>query len=60
MTLMTAHKILIAAAIVFFLGYAIWELRNAQAAGLWALARGGISVVVAVGFLIYFRTLGRS
>ena len=57
---MTAHKILIAAAIVFFLGYAIWELRNAQAAGLWALARGGISVVVAVGFLIYFRTLGRS
>ncbi|MBI3007871.1 MAG: hypothetical protein HYY53_06170 [candidate division NC10 bacterium] len=60
MTLMTAHKILIAAAILFFLGYAIWELRNAQAAGLWALARGGVSVVVAVGFLIYFRTLGRS
>ncbi|MBI3080366.1 MAG: hypothetical protein HYY89_03160 [candidate division NC10 bacterium] len=60
MTLMTAHKILIAAAILFFLGYAIWELRNAQAAGLWALARGGVSMVVAVGFLIYFRTLGRS
>lgn len=59
-TLMTAHKILIAAAILFFLGYAIWELRNAQAGGLWALARGGISVVVAVGFLIYFRSLGRT
>ena len=27
---MTAHKILIAAAILFFLGYAIWELRNAR------------------------------
>ena len=59
-TLMTAHKILIAAAIVFFLGYAVWELRNAQAAGLWALVRGGISVVVLVGFVIYFRSLGRS
>jgi len=57
---MTAHKILIAAAIVFFLGYAVWELRNAQAAGLWALVRGGISVVVSVGFVIYFRSLGRS
>lgn len=59
-TLMTAHKILIAAAILFFLGYAIWELRNAQAAGLWALARSGVSVVVSVGFGIYFRSLGRS
>lgn len=60
MTLMTAHKILIAAAIVFFLGYAIWELRNAQTGGAWALVRSGISGVVSVGFLIYFRSLGRS
>lgn len=57
---MTAHKILIAAATVFFLGYAIWELSNAQAAGLWALVRSGVSVVVSVGFAIYFRSLGRS
>jgi len=57
---MTAHKILIAAAIVFFLGYAIWELRNAQTGGAWALVRSGISGVVSVGFLIYFRSLGRS
>ena len=57
---MTAHKILIAAAILFFLGYAIWELRNAQAGDLWALVRSGVSVVVSVGFGIYFRSLGRS
>ena len=57
---MTAHKILIAAAILFFLGYAIWELRNAQAGGLWAFVRSGVSVVVSVGFGIYFRSLGRS
>lgn len=60
MTLMTAHKILIATAILFFLGYAIWELRNAQAGGLWALVRSGVSVVVSVGFGVYFRSLGRS
>lgn len=60
MTLMTAHKILIAAAIVFFFGYAVWEARHAQAGGPWALVRSGVAVVVAVGFVLYFRTLGRS
>lgn len=57
---MTAHRILIAVAIVFFLGYAIWELRTAQTGGTWALVRSGVSAVVSVAFLIYFRSLGRS
>ncbi|HEV8661717.1 MAG TPA: hypothetical protein VGT06_01045 [Candidatus Methylomirabilis sp.] len=60
MTLITAHKILIAVAIVFFFGYAVWEARNAQPGGLWALVRSGVAMVVAVAFVLYFRTLGRS
>lgn len=60
MTLMTAHRILIATAIVFFLGYAVWEGLHARAGGGWALVRGAIAILVAVGFGIYFRSLGRS
>lgn len=60
MTLMTAHRILIAAAIVFFFGYAVWEVRHAHGAGSWALVRSGVAVVVAVAFVLYFRSLGRS
>jgi len=59
-TLMTAHKILIASAIVFFLVFAVWELLNSRAGDAWALVRGGVSVGVAVGFLIYFRSLPRA
>ncbi len=60
MTLMTAHKILIAAAIVFFLGYAVWELRHVPAGGTWALVRGGVSLLVSLGFVLYFRSLGKT
>lgn len=60
MTLMAAHKILIAVAILFFFTYAIWELLNVDAGGPWALVRSGISVLVSVGFGVYFRSLGRS
>lgn len=60
MTLMTAHKILIGSAIVFFLVYAVWELFHSRADGVWALVRAGVSVGVAVGFLVYFRTLPRA
>jgi hypothetical protein len=59
-TLMTAHKILIGSAIVFFLVYAVWELLHSRAGDVWALVRAGVSVGVAVGFLIYFRTLPRA
>jgi len=58
MTLLTAHKILISTAIVFFLGFALWELRNYSDTGnLWATFRGALYLLVAVGFGVYLRTL---
>jgi hypothetical protein len=52
----TAHKILITTAIIFFLFYAIWEIRNyPHPGGGWALLRGMISGVVAVGLGLYLR-----
>lgn len=59
MTLMTAHRILIATAIVFFLVYAVWEVFHARATGSWALVRAGASFLVSVGFVLYFRSLGK-
>lgn len=60
MTLMTAHRILIGSAIGFFLVYALWEAFHARTAGPWALVRAGVSVLVALGFVLYFRSLGKS
>lgn len=60
MTLMTAHRILIGTAIVFFLVYAVWEVFHARAAGPWALVRAGASLLVSVGFALYFRSLGNA
>jgi hypothetical protein len=52
----TAHKILITTAIVFFLFYAIWEIRNyPDPGGMWALLRGIISGIAACGLGIYLR-----
>jgi hypothetical protein len=52
----TAHKILIATAIVFFLFYAIWEIRHySGAGGSAALLRGIISAVIACGLGLYLR-----
>ena len=60
MTLLTAHRILISAAIVFFFGFALWELRNYLGAGDgWALIRGLIYLVVSVGFGVYLKSLKR-
>jgi hypothetical protein len=40
MKLITAHRILIASAAIFFLFFALWELRNYSNGGaLWAAAR---------------------
>jgi len=51
-----AHTILITTAIVFFLFYAIWEIRNyPDPGGTWALVRGIISGVVAFGLGLYLR-----
>jgi hypothetical protein len=60
MRLITAHKILIASATVFFLFFALWELRNYSASGeTWAMGRSLLYLLVAVGFGIYFKNLRR-
>jgi hypothetical protein len=52
----TAHKILITAAILFFVFYAIWEIRHYPGGGGgWALVRGIISAAAAVGLALYLR-----
>jgi hypothetical protein len=56
----TAHKILIATAVVFFLFFAAWELRNyLQLSNGWAAARGILYFFVAVGFAVYLKSLKR-
>lgn len=58
MTLVTAHKILISTAVVFFFGFGLWELRNYLSGGdVWASARSLLYLVVSVGFGVYLRTL---
>jgi hypothetical protein len=56
---MTAHRILIAVAVVFFLIYAGWEASGISA-GRGSLLRAGLSGAGAVGLALYFRTLPRS
>lgn len=57
---MTAHRILIATAIVFFLFYALWELVHYSNTGNpWALVRSIVSGLASIGFTIYFRSLKR-
>ena len=58
MTLLTAHKILISTAVVFFFGFGLWELRGYFATeNPWALFRAGLYMLVAAGFGVYLRTL---
>jgi hypothetical protein len=60
MRLLTAHKILISTAAVFFFFFALWELRNYFDAGdAWAVFRAALYLVVAVGFGVYFKNLDR-
>jgi hypothetical protein len=58
MRLITAHKILISSAIVFFVFFALWELRN-HGHGSWAIGRAALYILVAIGFAIYFKNLKR-
>lgn len=56
MSITTAHKILITTAIVFFLLYAVWEVRNYPSpGGAWALLRGMMSAIAALGLGLYLR-----
>lgn len=58
MSLLTAHKILITTAAVFFFGFALWETRNYFDTGnVWASVRSVIYFVVSLGFGFYLRSL---
>ncbi|MBM3219331.1 MAG: hypothetical protein FJZ38_11760 [Candidatus Rokubacteria bacterium] len=59
MKLITAHRILIAAGIAFFLFYALLQARIyvVRDGGLGAMLQAGGAVAVAVGLTIYYRSL---
>jgi hypothetical protein len=60
-SVITAHKILISAAVLFFFGYALWELRQYVRFGeVGALLRSAGSLLGAVGFAVYLRSFVRS
>lgn len=60
MRLITAHRILIIAGIVFFLFYALVEARDYVRTGSSAaLAQAIVSPLIAVGFWLYFRSLAK-
>src|SRR5262245_63146678 len=56
-----AHKILITVAVLFFFGYAFWELRQYTRLGeMGALLRAVAALLGAVGFAVYLRAFVRS
>jgi hypothetical protein len=55
MSLLTAHKILIASAVALFVLYGGWELQNYANGDGSALLRSFLSVAAAVGLAIYLR-----
>ena len=60
MTLLTAHRILIGTAVVFFAFYASWEFKGARSSGAPAgYVRAGASLAAAGGLGLYFLTLRR-
>jgi hypothetical protein len=54
--LITAHRILIGAAIAFFVFYAVITLIHAPR---FALVQAVIAAAIAVGLVFYYRTLSR-
>lgn len=59
MRLLTAHKILIGSAVVFFVFFGFWELANDARGEGWAAWRGALYLIVALGFGVYLRNLKR-
>jgi hypothetical protein len=60
MRLITAHKILISSAVVFFIFFSLWELRNYSDTGdNWAVFRCLLYFLVALGFGIYLKNFKR-
>lgn len=61
MSIITAHKILITTAIIFFAFYAVWEIRTyPQPGGTGALFRSILSALAACGLGVYLRYFLRS
>lgn len=60
MKLITAHRILIGAGIAFFLFYAAFQLRVYLATrAVASVVQSIVSAAVAIGFVLYYRTLRR-
>ena len=59
MKLLTAHKILISSAVVFFVFFALWEYRNYARGDGWAVWRSCLYFIVALGFGVYLKNLKR-
>jgi len=58
--LLIAHRILISSAVIFFIFFALWELRNySDANDSWALFRSVLYFLVAIGFGVYLMNLKR-
>jgi hypothetical protein len=61
MTLLTAHRILIAAAVLLFAGYAARELAAYAGSGdPWTAAAAAASAVAAIALGIYWWTIPRA
>jgi hypothetical protein len=59
MKLLTAHKILISSAVVFFVFFGFWEFRNYANGDGWAAWRGCLYLIVALGFAVYLKNFKR-
>lgn len=60
MKLITAHRILIAAGIAFFVFYAIFQARlYARTGGTGAVVQAVVSLAIAAGLIVYYRSLRR-
>ena len=60
MRLLTAHKILISSAVIFFVFFAGWEFRNYENTGDgWAMWRSALYLFVALGFGVYLKNFKR-
>jgi hypothetical protein len=59
--LITAHRILIAAGIAFFLFYALLQTRQfvARAGGTGAVVQAVVSAAIVIGLIVYYRSLKR-
>lgn len=58
MRLLTAHKILISTAVVFFFGFAAWEFKNyLETASGWSMAGAIFYLLIACGLAVYLKSL---